>query len=833
MEPTLNLTTLLPALRSFATINRATDDRTWTIGINRKHFHSLRITQESLVSLLRGLGSEIVEEQHDKITVRLPTTQSLEEFIMSRREQLLTLYRPRPLTSEEIDDLVNAIPRVFSPIQEIADHARSEIMQRLREQLAEVKVTPLGIPDLKEAIIYRFEQARVEPGETVGLTVAEALSALTQAALNAFHQSGQRSNVSAGIEMLQDLLAARVERKMEQCNIHFWNKDLTFEEVFAKRSQLVEVTVGGRREGNSHVLGILLDYIIDIPQNFEPYWWVTLYPQLTGRELPKTSAIVRLELNKILMYAHEITMEDVVRAIESYNTPNIVTVVPGPTDSGLMFVYPDEDLVTAPLKKNKIPIIENAAETFLNKIFLPTLGRIRIKGIPGIRGISPVSTTTWGVVEDEVKAATPELLEEFEDPVQRQQAERSWILYLSRFVMGREGIVADKLVTLLTSLGFNVLEYDETHVTVIAPNDRKPSEYVNARVTEAERIVDQRRKERLTAQRERHRARQRGQNPPDIPPEVIDDQTTISRASKYVYAQTQGSNLTALFARPDVDTRRTISNNPHTMLRLIGIEAARNLLISEFIYILETSGLELDPRHIILLADFMTNRGVLLPISFWGMVRSNPGPLTVASFGKAVNVFQTAAAYGQSEQIRTTASAMYVGQRGQFGSGYVDLRIDEAKIKAFEEEMARREAQGRATLNTQDLETAIEQLDLVTFGAEMETQKVDPLTELATLTVDKPVTPTQIGKGTIPPPLDVIKAKPTLSPLAQKAAEGMQVTEELPTLETTITIQEEPAPTVTPKKRTIPKPTTRTTVRVPIVRRSGSTPLQQVPKAHI
>jgi hypothetical protein len=61
----------------------------------------------------------------------------------------------------------------------------------------------------------------------------------------------------------------------------------------------------------------------------------------------------------------------------------------------------------------------------------------------------------------------------------------------------------------------------------------------------------------------------------------------------------------------------------------------------------------------------------------------------------------------------------------------------------------------------------------------------------------------------------------------------MQVTEELPTPETTITVQEEPAPTVTPKKRTIPKPTTRATVRVPIVRRSGSTPLQQVPKAHI
>ena len=837
MEPSLNLTTLLPALRAVATINPGPDNRTWIITINRGRFQALKITQEGLTALLRGLGTEIVTEERDRLTIRIPSDQPFEEFIISRRNELLALYRPRSLTADEIEDLVNAIPRVFSPIAEIGEHARQEIMQRVREQLAEIKITPLGFDDLKDAIVYRFERARVEPGETVGLTVAEALSALTQAALNAFHQSGQRSNVSAGIEMLQDLLAARVERKVEQANVHFWNKDLTFEEVLAKRAELVEVTVGGRREGNGHVQGILIDYIIDSPENFEPYWWVALYPQLTGRDLPHTTAVVRLELNKTAMYAHNITMEDVARAIETFNTPNIVVVVPGPADSGLMFVYPDEELVIDPLKKKKIPIAENVAETFLNEIFLPTLNRILIKGIPGIRGISPISTTTWGVVDDEIKAATPELLEELlrelTDPIDRQRAERSWILHLSRFVMGREGIIGDKLVTLLSALGFEILEIQDTYITVVAPNDQRPSEYVNQQVSQADQTVNQRRKERLTTQRKRHRARQTGQPLPEVPEEVIDEQTAISRASKYLYAQTQGSNLTALFARPDVDTRRTTSNNPHTILRLIGVEAARNLLISEFIYILETSGLELDPRHIILLTDFMTNRGVLLPISFWGMVRSNPGPLTVASMGKAVNIFRTGAAFGQTERIRTTASAMYVGQRGQFGSGYVDLRIDEAKIRAFEEEMARREAEGVTGIDAQDLENAIDQLDYVTFGAEQELQEADPLAELAALTIDEPVRQTEVGKGTIPRPLEVAKTAAIVSPMVQRTIEGIQVTGTMPTPETTLTITEEPAPEVVPKRRTIPKPVARmTTVRVPVVRRPITTPTA-IPKAHI
>ncbi len=841
MEPSLNLTTLLPALRAVATINPGPEDRTWIIAINRGRFQALKITQEGLAALLRGLGLEIVAEERDRITIRVPTDEPLEEFIAGRRDELLALYQPRSLTEEEIEDLVSAIPRVFSPIAEIGEHARQEIMQRVREQLAEVKITPLGLPDLKDAIIYRFERARVEPGETVGLTVAEALSALTQAALNAFHQSGQRSNVSAGIEMLQDLLAARVERKIEQCNVHFWNKDLTFEEVLAKRAELVEVTVGGRREGNGHVQGILLDYTIDNPDNFEQYWWVTLYPQLTGRELPRTSAVVRLELNKVTMYAQNITMEDVANAIETFNTPNIVVVVPGPADSGLMFVYPDEELVIDPLKKKKIPIADNVAETFLNEIFLPTLDRIIIKGIQGIRAISPISTTTWGVVEDEIKAATPELLEEIVDMVDRVRAERSWILHLSRFVMGREGIIGEKLVTLLRSLGFEILEIQDTYVTVVAPNDQRPSEYVNAQVAQADQVINQRRKERLTAQRERRRARQTGRPLPEIPVEIVDQQTEISRASKYLYAQTQGSNLTALFARPDVDTRRTTSNNPHTILRLIGVEASRNLLISEFIYILETSGLELDPRHIILLADFMTNRGVLLPISFWGMVRSNPGPLTVGSFGKAVNVFRTAAAFGQTERVRTTASAMYLGQRGQFGSGYVDLRIDEEKVRAFEEEMARLEAEGVNGITAQDMEDAIGQLDMVTFGAEMETQEADPLAELAALTatttITTPINPTEVGKGTISPPLELAKTVPVVSPLVQKTLDGIQVTGTLPVPETTITVGQEPAPEVTPKRRTIPKPVARgPTVRIPI-RRPGAggttTPPKEIPKARI
>lgn len=816
MEPSLTLTTLLPALRAITSITAGSDERTWQVTINRERFQNVKITQKGLTKLFEGLGIEIINEERDRITLRLPEAGSLEDYIQSHYDELLKLYKPRLLRPDEIERLVNALPRVYSPVEDIAEHARQQIMARIREQLAEIVITPLGKADLMEALIFRFEKARVEPGETVGLTVAEALSSLTQAALNAIHQSGQRSNVSAGIEMLQDLLAARQERKTEQCNVHFWNKDLTFEEIFKKRAEIVEITVGGDKD--RRIQGIILDFTIDSPDNFGTYWWVTLYPQLSGRPLPKTSTIVRLDLNKTRMVAYNITVKDIVDAIENFNVPDVITVVPGPADEGVIFVYPNEELVVDPLRRKKINITGNVARTFISEIFLPTLGKIPIKGISGIRGLTPVSTTTWSAVEEEVKLASPETLAKEVNLETKVRLRRSWILHLSRFVMGREGIIPEKLVSLLVALGYEIIDRGENYITVIAPNDENPSAYVTRQVAVADQIIDKRRKDRLIAQRDRRKARQTGEELPRLPEEIVDNQTRVSRAGRYYYTQTQGSNLTALFARPDVDTRRTTSNNPHTILHFIGVEAARNLLISEFIYILEISGLELDPRHIILLADFMTNRGMLLPISFWGIVRSDPGPLTVASMGKAVNVFRTAAAFGQSERIQTTASAMYVGQRAQFGSGYVDLRIDEERIKAFEKEMLQREAEGAAEINANDLAMAIDQLDTVTFGATAERSAIDPLADLASLTVETPL-PTPIPITRPPPrqpPLELAKTQPIISPLAQKALEGIQTTTPMATPETVITTQQEPPATKQslPPRRTIPRPGPTTIRRV-------------------
>ena len=803
MAQPLSLTTLLPALRAITSIQKGDEPRQWIIVVNRTKLQAMKSSQESLVSLLQALNITITDQERGRLVLTLPTGDHFDDYIRTQRDELLEEFKPRFLTKEEIEDIVQSIPRVYSPFEDVAQQVREEILDRVRDQLSEAKYSPLAFPDLKAAIIERFERARVEAGETVGLTVAEALSALTQAALNAFHSTGSKTSIAAGIEMLQDLLAVRTERNFEACNIHFWDKNLTFEQVFNKRTELVEVTVGD----------VVEDFRNDAPNNFDTYWWVELYPQLTGKPLPKTSSVLQLILKKNVIFSHNITMEEIVRAIESYNTYSIITVIPGPLEEGLIFIYPDEELAIEPFQKKKVNITENVAETFINEILLPNLSKLPIKGLPKIKAITPVSSLTWSIVEEELPAASPQEIEEITDPRQRDEATRSWFLVLSSFRMIREGITVDKLVHLLEILGFIILDIQETLLIVISPTQAKPASIVATRIAESDQINEERREERIKAQQRRRKARLEGTELPNVPPVVVDIHHQIQTASRYVYATSEGSNLIALFGRSDIDTRRTVCNNPNVILRLLGIEAARNLLIQEFIFILENASLDLDPRHIILLVDFMTNRGVLLPISFWGVVRQNPGPLTVASFGKPLNIYRTAAGFGQSEKIRTAASSIYVGQKASIGSGYVDLRIDEEKIRRFQQELAQEEKTAQPEISASDLENAIQQIDTITFGATTAPAGGrNALARLATLQIEPPVLPTTLGEGTISPPVELTQSAPLVSKLFQKTMDATQITTTLPVEDTIITTTEQPSPN-TP----IALPS-RPTVRLPVRR---------------
>jgi DNA-directed RNA polymerase III subunit RPC1 len=79
---------------------------------------------------------------------------------------------------------------------------------------------------------------------------------------------------------------------------------------------------------------------------------------------------------------------------------------------------------------------------------------------------------------------------------------------------------------------------------------------------------------------------------------------------------------------------KTTSNNTYEVASVLGIEAARQTIMTEINYTMESHGMSIDRRHITLLADLMTCRGEVLGITRHGLAKMKESVLMLASFEK-------------------------------------------------------------------------------------------------------------------------------------------------------------------------------------------------------
>ena len=67
----------------------------------------------------------------------------------------------------------------------------------------------------------------------------------------------------------------------------------------------------------------------------------------------------------------------------------------------------------------------------------------------------------------------------------------------------------------------------------------------------------------------------------------------------------EGDNLREVLATPGVRASKTTSNNTYEVSAVLGIEAARQTIMTEINYTMESHGMSIDRRHITLLADLV------------------------------------------------------------------------------------------------------------------------------------------------------------------------------------------------------------------------------------
>jgi DNA-directed RNA polymerase subunit A' len=143
-------------------------------------------------------------------------------------------------------------------------------------------------------------------------------------------------------------------------------------------------------------------------------------------------------------------------------------------------------------------------------------------------------------------------------------------------------------------------------------------------------------------------------------------------AGKWVI-RTDGSNLSSIIEVRGIDHMRTITNHVHEIAKTLGIEAARNSLIKEAIGVLEEQGLDVDVRHVMLVADIMTATGDVRQIGRHGISGKKASVLARAAFEITVPNIVAAAIKGDSDPLRGVTENVIVGQSIPIGTGLVDL----------------------------------------------------------------------------------------------------------------------------------------------------------------
>ncbi|WP_442786699.1 DNA-directed RNA polymerase subunit A'' [Infirmifilum sp. NZ] len=139
---------------------------------------------------------------------------------------------------------------------------------------------------------------------------------------------------------------------------------------------------------------------------------------------------------------------------------------------------------------------------------------------------------------------------------------------------------------------------------------------------------------------------------------------------------TEGSNLQAVLSIEGVDPKRTKTNNIIEIYEVLGIEAARAAIINEIKRVLDEHGLDVDYRHILMVADAMTYTGKVRQVGRHGVAGEKGSILARASFEVTVKNLVEAAMRGEMDELKGVIENVIIESRPiPIGTGAVKLKM--------------------------------------------------------------------------------------------------------------------------------------------------------------
>jgi DNA-directed RNA polymerase subunit A" len=108
---------------------------------------------------------------------------------------------------------------------------------------------------------------------------------------------------------------------------------------------------------------------------------------------------------------------------------------------------------------------------------------------------------------------------------------------------------------------------------------------------------------------------------------------------------------------------------------VLGVEAARQSILAEVFKVIEAQGLNVDVRHIMLVADTMTITGTVKGITRYGVVSEKSSVLARASFETPLKHVVNASVSGERDFLNSVVENVMLNQVIPIGSGLPKLVI--------------------------------------------------------------------------------------------------------------------------------------------------------------
>ncbi|XP_021721117.1 DNA-directed RNA polymerase III subunit 1-like [Chenopodium quinoa] len=151
---------------------------------------------------------------------------------------------------------------------------------------------------------------------------------------------------------------------------------------------------------------------------------------------------------------------------------------------------------------------------------------------------------------------------------------------------------------------------------------------------------------------------------------IADDGGKIGKLNLIV----EGTGLREVMGICGIKGCKTESNHVMEVQQTLGIEAARSCIIKEIHKVLKSNAMDVDTRHMMLLADAMTLKGKVLGVTRYGMAEMKESVLTLSSFEKTDFHLFNGSVHGRKDEIKGVGERIIMGIPAQIGTGSIKIR---------------------------------------------------------------------------------------------------------------------------------------------------------------